>query len=45
MHASTPGELLTNTQMAWMVGIHATFIISGVLFAWMDKIAESTPRE
>jgi hypothetical protein len=25
-----------------MVGIHATFIISGVLFAIMDKIAEDT---
>ncbi|MFZ9615017.1 MAG: YqhA family protein, partial [Candidatus Methylopumilus sp.] len=44
MHASTQGEMLTNTQMAWMVGIHATFIISGVLFAWMDKIAEDTPH-
>ncbi len=29
-------------QLAWMVGIHLTFIISGVLFAWMDKIAEET---
>ena len=44
MHASTPGQILTNTQMAWMVGIHATFIISGVLFAIMDKIAEDTPH-
>jgi uncharacterized protein (TIGR00645 family) len=43
MHAST-SEILTNTQMAWMVGIHATFIISGVLFAIMDKIAEDTPH-
>jgi len=25
--------------MAWLVGIHLTFIITGVLFAWMDKIA------
>ena len=44
MHASTPGQILTNTQMAWMVGIHATFIISGVLFAIMVKIAEDTPH-
>jgi len=42
MHASIPGQMLTNTQLAWMVGIHATFIISGVLFAIMDKIAEDT---
>ncbi len=44
MHASIPGQMLTNTQMAWMVCIHATFIISGVLFAIMDKIAEDTPH-
>ena len=45
MHQSTPGiEHLGDTQMAWMVGIHATFIISGVLFAIMDKIAEDTPH-
>jgi len=44
MHASTPGQILTNTQMAWMVGIHMTFIVSGVLFAIMDKIAEDTPH-
>ncbi len=31
-------------QLAWMVGIHITFIVSGVLFAWMDKIAEDTSR-
>ena len=29
----------TTEQMAWLVGIHLTFIITGVLFAWMDKIA------
>jgi uncharacterized protein (TIGR00645 family) len=43
MHQSQVGiELLSNTQMAWMVGIHFTLILSGVLFAVMDKIAEST---
>lgn len=42
VHTSTPGiEHLSNTQMAWMVGIHVTFIMSGVLFAVMDYIAES----
>lgn len=40
MHISTPGvEHLTDSQMGWMVGIHVTLIISGVLFAWMDRIA------
>jgi uncharacterized protein (TIGR00645 family) len=43
MHQSTAGiEHLNNTQMAWMVGIHFTLILSGVLFAVMDKISESS---
>lgn len=43
MHQSQVGiEHLSNTQMAWMVGIHFTLILSGVLFAVMDKISEST---
>jgi uncharacterized protein (TIGR00645 family) len=43
MHQSTPGiEHLGDTQMAWMVGIHFTLILSGVLFALMDKIAEGS---
>ena len=45
MHASNEGEMLSNTQMAWMVGIQATLIISGVLFAIMDKMAEDTPHQ
>ena len=45
MHQSSPGiDRLDNTQMAWMVGIHITFIVSGVLFALMDKIAESVEK-
>lgn len=41
MHISTPGvEHLSNMQMGWMVGIHVTLIVSGVLFALMDSIAE-----
>lgn len=31
-------ESLTNEQLAWKVGIHMTFVISGVLFAVMDRI-------
>ncbi|MFM1956016.1 MAG: hypothetical protein RIR20_836 [Pseudomonadota bacterium] len=42
MHQSTTGiEHLSNSQMAWMVGIHFTLILSGVLFALMDKLAGS----
>jgi uncharacterized protein (TIGR00645 family) len=42
MHQSTPGiDHLTNSQMAWMVGIHFILILSGVLFALMDKLAGS----
>ncbi|MEK7206438.1 MAG: TIGR00645 family protein [Pseudomonadota bacterium] len=33
---------LTTEQLAWKVGIHLTLIVSGVLFALMDKIAEET---
>jgi uncharacterized protein (TIGR00645 family) len=41
MHITTPGvEHLTDSQLGWMVGIHVTLIISGVLFALMDRIAE-----
>lgn len=41
MHITEPsGEHLDNAQMGWMVGIHVTLIISGVLFALMDRIAE-----
>ena len=46
MHISTPGvEHPTNDQIAWMVGIHVTFIVSGVLFALMDRIAEPPHKE
>lgn len=29
----------TNEELAWSVGIHLTFIVSGLLFAVMDKIS------
>jgi len=32
---------LTNTQLAWKVGIHLTFVVSGVMFALTDRIADS----
>ena len=30
---------LSDTELAWKVGLHLTFVISGVLFALMDKLA------
>jgi uncharacterized protein (TIGR00645 family) len=31
-------ENYTNDQLAWKVGLHMTFVVSGVLFAVMDKL-------
>jgi len=31
-------ESMTNEQLGWKVGIHMTFVLSGVLFAVMDRI-------
>jgi uncharacterized protein (TIGR00645 family) len=33
-------EQYTNQQLAWKVGIHLTFVVSGVLFAVTDRISE-----
>ena len=35
----------TNTQLAWKVGIHFTFVLSGVFFAITDYISESSKRK
>jgi uncharacterized protein (TIGR00645 family) len=44
----TPGEdwkwTVEDKALAWKVGIHVVLVMSGVLFALMDKIAESTPK-
>ena len=32
-------DSLTNEQLAWKVGIHLTFVLSGVLFALTDRLA------
>lgn len=44
----TPGEdwrwTVEDKALAWKVGIHFLLVISGVLFAIMDWIAESTPK-
>jgi uncharacterized protein (TIGR00645 family) len=34
-------DALTWQKLAWKVGIHITFVVSGVLFAITDKITES----
>ena len=34
-------DKLTNTQLAWKVGIHLAFVVSGVLFAVTDRLTES----
>jgi uncharacterized protein (TIGR00645 family) len=34
-------EALTNEQLAWKVGIHTTFVVTGLLFAIGDKIGSS----
>ena len=35
----------TDSQLAWKVGIHFTFVLSGVFFAVTDYIAESRKRK
>lgn len=34
-------DIYSNEQLAWKVGIHMTFVTSGVLFALMDRLAGS----
>lgn len=38
-------ELALNGPLAWKVGIHLTLIVSGVMFALMDRIAEGARSE
>jgi len=33
-------DTFTEHQLAWMVGIHLTFVVTGVLFALSEKISE-----
>ena len=35
----------TDNELAWKVGIHFTFVLSGVFFAVTDYIAESSKRK
>lgn len=38
-------EAMSNEQLAWKVGIHLTFVLSGVLFAVMDRVAAGKNAE
>lgn len=35
---------LTNEQLGWKVGLHLTFVVSGVLFAVMDRLGHAGRR-
>lgn len=37
-------ESYTNDQLAWKVGLHMTFVVSGVLFALMDRLTAGKPK-
>jgi len=32
----------SDRELAWLVGIHMAFVVSGVLLAWMDKLTASS---
>jgi uncharacterized protein (TIGR00645 family) len=36
------GEEIADRDLAWLVGLHVTFVVSGVLLALMDWIAGRT---
>jgi uncharacterized protein (TIGR00645 family) len=38
-------EPFSNSREGWRIGIHATFVISGVLFAVMDNVADKRKSE
>ncbi len=38
-------DAYTTEQLAWKVGIHATLLVSGVMFALMDRLAEGTSMQ
>lgn len=43
-HTTAAIWTMADKAIAWKVGIHILLVVSGVLFAVMDKIAESTPK-
>lgn len=32
---------IDHVELAWLVGIHMAFVVSGVLLAWMDRLTEN----
>src|SRR6185437_10495287 len=42
MTASDPHIALDQARLGWMIGLHMTFIVSGLLFALMDWVASLT---
>jgi uncharacterized protein (TIGR00645 family) len=42
--ASEPDARLDHGKLAWLVGIHLTFVVSGVLLAVMDLLASKTDK-
>ncbi len=42
MTLTLPGSTFDERKMGWMIGLHMTFIVSGVLFALMDWIGSKT---
>lgn len=49
LNAFLKAESFTNEQLAWKVGIHLTFVVSGLLFALTDRLGhdsrQSSPRD
>lgn len=35
---------VTNRELAWLVGIHMAFVVSGLLLALMDRLSERAPH-
>jgi uncharacterized protein (TIGR00645 family) len=33
-------DTVNKTDLAWLIGIHITFVVSGVLLAVMDRLGE-----
>jgi uncharacterized protein (TIGR00645 family) len=44
LKAFVNADKMTNTQLAWRVGIHLTFVLSGVLFAVTDRLTEHNDK-
>ncbi len=38
------GAEIPDRELAWLVGIHLTFVVSGVLLALMDLLAGKTAK-